>query len=110
MAFTHVHPEFWTEFKPVIKHDIVPKGIRLVTDHFALLKGASMLPVECEGEITKQEGFQALVELIRDGHLFVKISAPYRVSKDSPGFADLKPLVRAFFDANPQQILWGSDW
>lgn len=110
MAFTHVHPEFWPELQPVIVNDIVTKGVRLVTDHFALLKGASMLPAECQGDITKQEGFQALIELIRDGHLFIKISAPYRVSKEAPDFADLKPLVRAFFDANPQQVLWGSDW
>lgn len=110
MAFTHVHPEFWPELKPVIVNDIVSNGVRLVTDHFALLKGTSMLPAECQGDITKQEGFQALIELVRDGHLFVKISAPYRVSTEAPHFEDMKPLVRAFFDANPRQVLWGSDW
>ncbi|CAI7667286.1 uncharacterized protein N7487_011192 [Penicillium crustosum] len=110
MAFTHVHPEFWPELKPVIANDVVSNGVHLVTDHFALLKGASMLPAGCQGDITKQEGFQALIELVRDGHLFVKISAPYRVSTEAPHFEDMKPLVRAFFDANPRQVLWGSDW
>lgn len=97
MAFTHVHPEFWTELKPVIEKEIVSKGVRLVTDHFALLKGVSMLPSEYQGDVRKQTGFEALIELIRDGHLFIKISAPYRVSKEAPDFEDVRPLVRAFF-------------
>lgn len=110
MAFTHTHPEFWSALKLVIAQEIVPRGIRLVTDHFALLKGASMLPAECEGDLTHQQGFKDILDLVRAGHIFVKISAPYRVSTQAPSFDDLKPLVRALFDANPQQLLWGSDW
>ncbi|KAJ5712156.1 hypothetical protein N7488_006312 [Penicillium malachiteum] len=110
MAFTHTHPEFWGELKPVIARDIVPRGIQLVTDHFALLKGASMLPVHCEGDLTRQKGFKEILDLVRSGHLFVKISAPYRVSTQAPHFEDLKPLVRALLGANPLRLLWGSDW
>lgn len=116
MAFTHTHPEFWGALKPVIEDEVVGRGIRLVTDHFALLKGSSMLfepfGTEFKGNfyVTKQPGFQDILDLVRAGHLFVKISAPYRVSTQAPHFEDLKPLVRAFFDANPHQILWGSDW
>lgn len=110
MAFTHTHPELWVALKPIIAQEIVPRGIRLVTDHFALLKGASMLPAECEGDLTRQQGFEDILNLVRAGHVFVKISAPYRVSTQTPDFGDLKLLVRALFDANPQQLLWGSDW
>lgn len=110
MAFTHMHPEFWAELKPVIAEEIVPRGIRLVTDHFALLKAASMLPAELNGDITMQPGFHDLIDLVRMGLLYVKISAPYRVSTCAPDYEDLKPLVCALFDANPRQILWGSDW
>ncbi|KAH8435231.1 uncharacterized protein LDX57_012861 [Aspergillus melleus] len=113
MAFTHTHPEFWSELTPVIEREIVPTGIKLVTDHFALLKGASMLSGAGDGpasDVSKQPGFAEIVDLVRAGHLYIKISAPYRVSKQAPDYADLKPLVRAFFDANPRQVLWGSDW
>ncbi|KAL5046711.1 hypothetical protein BDW71DRAFT_63564 [Aspergillus fruticulosus] len=115
MAFTHVHPEFWTELKPFIETEIVPTGIRLVTDHFALLKGSSMLPCEAGDEsrvvdVSQQPGFREIIQLMRAGYLYIKISAPYRVSTQAPGFDDLKPLVRAFFDANPRQVVWGSDW
>ncbi|CAI7657040.1 unnamed protein product [Penicillium manginii] len=118
MAFTHTHPEFWAELKPVIEDEVVARGIRLVTDHFALLKGRSMLSEsigtgiqgDVDADVTKQPGFEDILDLVHKGHLFVKISAPYRVSTQAPHFEDLKPLVRALFDANPQQILWGSDW
>ncbi|KAL4876973.1 hypothetical protein BJY04DRAFT_210226 [Aspergillus karnatakaensis] len=111
MAFTHTHPEFWAELKPVIEEEIVPTGIRLVTDHFALLKGSSMLDGENSvGDATTQPGFREIIDLVRAGHLYIKISAPYRVSSQAPGYEDLRPLVRAFFDANPKQVLWGSDW
>ncbi|CAI7592218.1 unnamed protein product [Penicillium pancosmium] len=82
--------------------------------------GSSMLsddsgtgvPEDGDGDVkvTKQAGFDDILDLVRSGHLFVKISAPYRVSTQAPYFQDLKPLARALFDANPQQILWGSDW
>ncbi|KAL4916134.1 hypothetical protein BDW62DRAFT_218877 [Aspergillus aurantiobrunneus] len=107
MAFTHTHPEFWEELKPFLESEIVPSGIRVVTDHFALLKGASMLP---GNDIAQQPGFREITELMRSGSLYVKISAPYRVSTQAPGYDDLKPLVRALFDANPRQVVWGSDW
>ncbi|OJJ05280.1 hypothetical protein ASPVEDRAFT_31668 [Aspergillus versicolor CBS 583.65] len=108
MAFTHTHPEFWVELKPFLEREIVPSGTRIVTDHFALLKGASML--SGQGEVSEQPGFREILELMRSGHLYVKISAPYRVSNQAPEYGDLKPLVRAFFDANPTQVVWGSDW
>lgn len=92
----------------MIEGEIVPRGIKLVTDHFALLKGASMLPAGVD--VSGQDGLSEILDLVRAGYLYVKISAPYRVSTRAPDYADLKPLVRAFLDANPRQVLWGSDW
>lgn len=112
MAFTHTHPEFWRDLAPVVEEQLVPAGIRLVTDHFALLKGASMLAQESnyENATRQQPGFKEILDLVRAGHLYVKLSAPYRVSNQAPGYEDLRPLVRALVDANPQHVLWGSDW
>ncbi|KAL4951877.1 hypothetical protein BDW69DRAFT_201161 [Aspergillus filifer] len=107
MAFTHTHPEFWVQLKPFLEKEIVPTGIRVVTDHFALLKGASMLGHD---NVLEQPGLREITDLMRAGHLVVKISAPYRVSTQSPGYEDLKPIVKALFGANPRQVVWGSDW
>ena len=57
-----------------------------------------------------QPGFAQIMELVRAGYLWVKLSAPYRVSEDSPVYRDVKFLVRAFVDANKHRVLWGSDW
>jgi len=40
----------------------------------------------------------------------VKISAPYRSSNQGPAYADVAPLAKALIGANPQRIVWGSDW
>lgn len=110
MAFTNTHPEFWADLKPVIEQEVVAAGIPLVTDHFALLRGRSMLPAEFSEDVTRQMGFQDILDLVRAGYLYVKISAPNRVSQQAPTYDDLKPLVLAFIGANPRQVLWGSDW
>lgn len=109
MAFTHIHPEFWQELTPVAE-EIVASGIALVTDHFALLKAASMLPEEYRADITSQPGFADIISLVRSGALYVKISAPYRISELAPDYEDVRPLVTALVEANPERILWGSDW
>ncbi|KAF2011515.1 hypothetical protein BU24DRAFT_454049 [Aaosphaeria arxii CBS 175.79] len=109
MAFTHIHPEFWGELTPTVQ-SIAAAGIPMVTDHFALLKGASMLPEKHSSNIEDQPGFQDIMSLVRSGALYVKISAPYRVSEMAPQYEDLKPLVQALVKANPRRVLWGSDW
>jgi predicted TIM-barrel fold metal-dependent hydrolase len=57
-----------------------------------------------------QPGFDGLLELLRSGRIYVKISAPYRTSSQSPDFPDVAPLARAIVDANPDRVLWGSNW
>jgi predicted TIM-barrel fold metal-dependent hydrolase len=110
LTMTTIRTEFWDVLEPFVRRELVPTGRALITDHFGLLKAPSMLPTEYHDDITKQPGFTAIMRLVRDGHLYVKLSAPYRVSEQSPQYRDLKPLVRALVDANKHQVLWGSDW
>ena len=57
-----------------------------------------------------QPGFAALVRLLRSGRAYVKLSAAYRISTKAPDYADVAPLARALIAANPERVLWGSDW
>ena len=57
-----------------------------------------------------QPGFGALLGLVRSGKAYVKISGAYRSSNARPDYADVAPLAKALIAANPQRILWGSDW
>ena len=40
----------------------------------------------------------------------MKLSAAYRISTLGPDYADVTPLAKALIAANPQRVLWGSDW
>src|ERR1700742_264010 len=57
-----------------------------------------------------QPGFADLVELVRSGKAYVKISGAYRSSKLAPDYPDVAPLAQALIAANPDRIIWGSDW
>jgi predicted TIM-barrel fold metal-dependent hydrolase len=57
-----------------------------------------------------QPDFAALLELVRSGAVYVKISGAYRVSDKAPDFADVTPLAQALVAANPDRIVWGTDW
>ena len=57
-----------------------------------------------------QPGFADLVELVRSGKAYVKVSAGYRVSQLAPDYPDLAPLAQALISANPDRVVWGTDW
>jgi len=57
-----------------------------------------------------QAGFADLVELVRLGKAYVKLSGVYRASKQAPDYSDVTPLARALIAANEDRILWGTDW
>jgi len=58
----------------------------------------------------EQPGFSDLLELVKSGKAYVKISAAYRSSKLGPDYSDAAPLARALIAANPDRIVWGTDW
>src|SRR3954466_250289 len=56
-------------------------------------------------------GFRALVELMRRGNTWIKISGANRVSRgDLPPYDDVKPMAQALVEAAPERIMWGTDW
>jgi predicted TIM-barrel fold metal-dependent hydrolase len=75
--------------------------VPLVVDHFGGAR-AALGP--------QQPGFDALLALVRSGKAYVKISGAYRVSRLAPDYADAAPLARALIAANPERIVWGTDW
>lgn len=75
--------------------------VPIVFDHFGGAQAA--LGVQ-------QPDFDTLVSLVRSGKVYVKISGAYRASTQPPDYPDVAPLARALIAANPQRILWGTDW
>jgi predicted TIM-barrel fold metal-dependent hydrolase len=54
--------------------------------------------------------FQALLRLVGEGYVHVKVSAPYRLSSQFPDYPDARPFHDALLRANPQRLMWGTDW
>ena len=54
--------------------------------------------------------FQALLGLVGEGHVHVKVSAPYRLSDQFPDYPDTRPFHDALLRANPERLMWGTDW
>ncbi|HXX09173.1 MAG TPA: amidohydrolase family protein [Pseudolabrys sp.] len=54
--------------------------------------------------------FQALLKLVGEGQLHAKVSAPYRLSDQFPDYPDAKPFHDALVRANPERLMWGTDW
>jgi predicted TIM-barrel fold metal-dependent hydrolase len=84
-----------------IKDLVHTSPVPVVFDHFAGAQAALGLD---------QPGFADLLELIRSGTAYVKISAPYRSSTEGPDYPDMAPFAKALIEANPDRILWGTDW
>jgi len=55
-----------------------------------------------------EPGFQRLLRLLETGKVWVKLSALYRLCP-AP-FEMAQPFVEALVSANPDRLLWGSDW
>lgn len=53
--------------------------------------------------------FQTMCELLKEGCLWVKLT-PYRSSHRYPDYEDMRPYHEALLQANPDRLIWGSDW
>ena len=81
-----------------IKDLVAASPVPVVFDHFGGAK---------EDLGPQQSGFADLVELVRSGKAYVKISVTAGPRPDYAGFA---PLAKALIAANSDRILWGTNW
>jgi len=97
------HIQFDTRLSVItaLKDHIASLPMPVVFSHFGRAR-AALGP--------NQQGFDDLLNLLRSGRIYVKISAPYRTSDQTPDFADVASLARAIVAANPDRVLWGSNW
>jgi len=55
--------------------------------------------------------FRVLLDLVKDGSTWVKLSAPNRLGVgDLPPWPAVVPMARALIEANPDRVLWATDW
>jgi predicted TIM-barrel fold metal-dependent hydrolase len=97
------HVQLFTNLAMIsaIKDLVAAAPVPVVFDHF----GGAQADLG-----VSQPGFSDLVELVKSGKAYVKISGAYRASKLAPDYPDAAPLAQALIAANPERIVWGTDW
>jgi len=110
-ALTSIAPDGWhveviaplrirASAAPLLSASRVP----VVIDHYGLPGGST--PDSDDG--------RALIELLRQPHVWMKMSGPYR-AVEAPGSDPLSTTppaewIEAFVQAAPERVVWGSDW
>lgn len=97
------HIQIYTNLAMVtaMKELVMTAPVPVVFDHFGGAQAALGIG---------QPGFSDLVALLKSGRAYVKVSGAYRASSKGPDFADATPLAQALIAANPDRIVWGTDW
>jgi predicted TIM-barrel fold metal-dependent hydrolase len=97
------HVQLFTSLAMIsaIKDLVATSPVPVVFDHFGGAQAALGVG---------QPGFADLLELVKSGKAYVKISGAYRASKLGPDYADATPLAQALIAANVDRIVWGTDW
>jgi predicted TIM-barrel fold metal-dependent hydrolase len=83
-----------------IAQTVADLKVPVVFDHMANLDAEKGLG---------QPGFGALLALVKGRNTYVKLSAPYNLSRLAD-WSDVIPLAKALIAAAPDRMLWGTNW
>jgi 2-pyrone-4,6-dicarboxylate lactonase len=99
----NMHLQLFTDSRllPGIRDRIVRSRVPVVIDHMG--RAPASLGA-------RHGGIDALVQLLCDGPVFVKLSGVANISEASPGYDDARAVHDALLAARPDRLLWGSDW
>jgi predicted TIM-barrel fold metal-dependent hydrolase len=100
------HIEFLVNLddSPHFAQAVADLPVDVVVGHLGYPKGgASVWP--------QSPGFDPFLRLLDCGRCWVKLTGPYRISaaSDLP-YDDVTALARRLAQANPERLLWGTDW
>lgn len=86
---------------PGIEREIGRFGVEVVIDHMG------RTPVQLGFE---HAGVTWLRRFLEDGRGWVKLSGMANLSALPFGYEDMRPLYELLVAANPERVVWGSDW
>jgi predicted TIM-barrel fold metal-dependent hydrolase len=75
--------------------------LNVVIDHMGLPDAAAGIA---------QPGFQAMLRLMKEGHVWAKLAGADRITRASGRLRDALPFMRALAEVAPERLVWGSDW
>ena len=85
------------ELAPALKRSPVP----VVIDHMGRVDASKGL---------NHGDFSNLLSLLKNKHVWVKVSGSERISRQSSPWKDALPFARKLVEEFPEQTLWGTDW
>ncbi|MEJ8811248.1 amidohydrolase family protein [Variovorax ureilyticus] len=102
LADAGLHAELWTDCNalPAIAPKLLGLPVPIVIDHmggFDVNAGVD------------DPGFRALLDLLATGKVWVKLCA-YRNLLGAPDWQAGRPFQQRMIEANPERLVWGSDW
>lgn len=93
----HMEAELIAELAPALHRSAVP----VVIDHMGRIDASLGLD---------QPNFRALLSLLDDSNVWVKVSGADRVTRQGPPYADAVPFARKLIAAAGDRAVWGLDW
>lgn len=97
------HVQFHGTAEQIVRHRRLLAALPcpLVIDHLARLAQPRAL---------EHPAFALVMDWLQSGHAWIKISAPYLDATEGCGSGDVASVARAFLNAAPGRVVWGSDW
>lgn len=93
-----VHVEADSEFRHLVPQLAVPVSVGHI--------GYTKAPAGVD-----HPGYRDFLAMLRDGHFWVKLTGPYRISaRDNGPYDDVVQKAQAVIAAAPDRVVWGSDW
>lgn len=86
---------------PALDRELAAFPVDIVLGHLGYMKTDKGL---------KDPGYQSMLRLMQRGKCWVKLTGPYRISTQPLPHADTVPYASALLEANPERVLWGTDW
>ena len=89
------------QLEPVVAE--LDGSVKIVIDHLGS-------PTEVKSNLYDMPGWEDLVKMMRNSNIFVKLSAPYRIS-DDPQYNDLEALTKELLSSRGGNgVVFASDW
>jgi predicted TIM-barrel fold metal-dependent hydrolase len=97
----NLHIQIYASAKLIasVSDAILRSPVPIVLDHFAGVQAKDYL---------KNPDLPVILELIKSGQVYVKLSGVYRVAK--PDYSEVNDLARLYLDSNSDRMVWASDW
>lgn len=102
MAVIGLHVQLWCDAETFTarRSALAQLGLPVVLEHMARFDSAAGV---------SGAAFQTVLAALADGEVWIKL-ALCRASRQAPDYPDIRPFHDALIAANPQRLLWASDW